>query len=89
MSIMPDTERVLGFEDHGDGQESSKIADHVLVFMLLGIKKKFKQPLAYTFCDYQTKSPDLIRTIKEIIREIRKAGQYVTKGLPTNLQLRN
>jgi hypothetical protein len=80
MSIMPSLQyiekedRVIGFEDHGDGQECSKIADHVLVFILRGIKKKFKQPLAYTFCDSQTKSPDLIRMIKEIIREIRSAG---------------
>jgi hypothetical protein len=70
-------DRVLGFEDHGHGQESSKIADHVLVFMLRGIKKKFKQPLAYTFCDSQTESPDLIRMIKEIIREIKNAGLHV------------
>jgi hypothetical protein len=38
---------VEGFEDLGSHGRTSSIANHALVFMLFGICKKWKQPVAY------------------------------------------
>ncbi|KAF2886912.1 hypothetical protein ILUMI_19258 [Ignelater luminosus] len=65
---------LIGFQDYGDGQVKDCFADHVLVFRLRAIKKKFKQPIASSFTQGQIKTPDLMRVIKEIVRERRKAG---------------
>ena len=42
---------VVGLEDDGS-QRTEKIADHVMVFMLRGIFKRWKQPVAFSFCKY-------------------------------------
>lgn len=49
------TDVIDGFIDSGDNK-SQLLADHALVFMVRGIKKKIKQPVSYTFCQgsYQT-----------------------------------
>jgi hypothetical protein len=45
--------------------KSQNIADHALiVFMVRGIKKKFKQPIAYSFCKGATTQHELIRQLK-------------------------
>lgn len=64
---------IIGFEDFGY-KNTSKIADHALVFMLKSIKAKFKQPICFTFCQSCTKKDDLKYLIKLIIREIHKTG---------------
>ncbi|XP_063832494.1 uncharacterized protein LOC135081658 isoform X2 [Ostrinia nubilalis] len=46
----PSTDNIDGYEDLGDeGGRTAKIADHALVLMLQGIRKKIKQPIAYYF----------------------------------------
>lgn len=52
-----------GFENCGDGRRL-KIADHAMVFMARGLRKKWKQPLAYFFADGGMKSADLSRNIR-------------------------
>lgn len=43
----PRTDKIEGFEDLGEGQNrTSEIANHALVFMLQGLHKKIKQPIA-------------------------------------------
>jgi len=66
-------DKIIGFEDWGH-RRTSLIADHVLVFMVRGILKGWKFPLSYNFCKGQTKSAQLIRCIKEIIKELTQAG---------------
>lgn len=45
-NIKPD--RIEGFEDTGDEQKLA-FANHVYVFMMRGIKRKWNQPLVYYF----------------------------------------
>ncbi|XP_072403398.1 uncharacterized protein [Diabrotica undecimpunctata] len=65
-----------GFVDCGD-ERNNKFADHAQVFMIKGITKKWKQPVAYTFSQGTTTTIDLVRQIKGIIVECEKAGLTV------------
>lgn len=47
------------------------------VFMLRGIHKKWKQPIYFNFCNGSTKHPDIMRTIKMIVRAVREAGLQI------------
>lgn len=47
--------------------KSQSVADHALVFMTRGIRKKFKQPVCYSFCQGATKHNELVRQLKEVI----------------------
>ena len=50
-------QRVDGFEDYGNGRKTDKVADHALVFMVQGLKRKSTMPVALYFvhktCHYQ------------------------------------
>jgi len=51
--------KVIGFEDLGQCDRSPKFADKALVFMVRGIKKKFKQPVKheqYNSCQHYPRS---------------------------------
>lgn len=53
-----------------NGLKTKKIiADHALVFMLRGLHKNYKQPLAYTFCAGTTPKEDLVIQIKAMIKK--------------------
>lgn len=58
--------RIEGLEDFGN-RRTSRIADHALVFMLRGLNKMWKQPLAYYFVQTSTKAHDLKNIIKTVI----------------------
>lgn len=47
------------------------------MFMLKSIFGKWKQPIAYSFCEGTTKTPVLIRTIKEIVRAVHQTGLQI------------
>ncbi|XP_045784266.1 uncharacterized protein LOC123880269 [Maniola jurtina] len=64
---------IRGFVDSGKKAEN-KIADHVLVFMLRGVVKNYKQPLAYTFCKGSTSKAELKNQLKAVISEVQSAG---------------
>lgn len=67
------TDKVEGYVDHGgkDGR-NAELADHALVFLLQGMRKKFKQPLAFYFVKGTVSSQKLAVLIKEIIAEVKK-----------------
>lgn len=67
---------IIGFEDSGKGK-TKEFADHVLVFMVRGIVKKYKQPVAYTFCSSTTKTIVLKNLIKDIVTEVQNCGLKV------------
>lgn len=69
------TDCIFGFEDFGSNRWHLKIADHVLIFMVHGIKKKFKQPICYYFVQGTTQTRFLVQCIKEVL------GQLSTTGL--------
>lgn len=64
---------IIGFEDWGK-KRTNKFADHVLVFMLRGLKSGWKMPISFGFCENQTKTPQLIHCIKEIVKAVTKSG---------------
>ncbi|XP_071573000.1 uncharacterized protein [Temnothorax nylanderi] len=57
---------ITGFEDWGM-RRTNKFADHALVFMLRGLYSGWKMPISFGYCDSQTKTPQLLRCIKQII----------------------
>lgn len=67
---------VTGFVNDGRNTED-KIADHALVFMVRGVHKNYKQPLAYTFCSSTTPAVQLATLIKNLIRHMRNIGLNV------------
>lgn len=42
-------DKILGFQDHGKHGRSSQKANKALVFMLTGLRKKWKQPIGFYF----------------------------------------
>lgn len=54
--------------------QQPKFSNHVLVFMLRGIVKKWKQPYAYYFYNSTTKTSDLVSYLKIVITSVNKTG---------------
>ncbi|KAF0745927.1 Uncharacterized protein FWK35_00024319, partial [Aphis craccivora] len=67
---------IEGFEDYGY-ERTQKFANHALVFMVRGITKKYKQPIAYFFCQGSTNSHRLSKIIKDVICEVYSTGLHV------------
>ncbi|KAI4468052.1 thap domain-containing protein 9 [Holotrichia oblita] len=67
---------VEGFEDFGY-RSTTKIADHIQVFMLRGIRSKWKQPLYYNAVTGATKAADIVRILKLIVAEVEKTGFHI------------
>ncbi|XP_011684313.1 PREDICTED: uncharacterized protein LOC105447804 [Wasmannia auropunctata] len=67
---------ICGLEDWGNNR-TGKIADHALVFMLRGLNSGWKMPISYNFCSKQTNTAQLIRCIKEHVKEIVNTGFHI------------
>lgn len=62
------SDRILGFEDYGSESEcTAKYANKALVFMLVGLCKKWKQPVAFYFNNNGCNSNKLKDCIFEIL----------------------
>ena len=57
---------------------NNKFANHVIVFMVKGLRRKWKQPVAYYFTNSGMAAAELVRWIKEIISKVEEIGLYVT-----------
>ncbi|KAH1028611.1 hypothetical protein HUJ05_001950 [Dendroctonus ponderosae] len=68
---------VDGFVDLGGADRRPKFADHALVFLLKGIRKQWKQPICFTFCEGTTQTADLIDLIKSVVRKVRETGLLI------------
>ncbi|XP_063629718.1 uncharacterized protein LOC134801117 [Cydia splendana] len=84
------TDKIDGFQDLGnEGGRSADIADHALVFMLQGVRKKYKQPLAHYFVKGTVSSERLSVIIKTIIQRVVQQGFSVIGTVcdqgPTNM----
>lgn len=73
MEYNPKKDRASGFVNH-IGESSRKIADHVLVFMIRGVMKNYKQPIFYSFCSGSTPKEILAGHIKTIIKQLHVIG---------------
>lgn len=54
---------IFGFQDFGSHNRIPDFADHVLVFMIRGLRKKCKQPVSYYFCKCTRKTQTLTSLI--------------------------
>ncbi|CAG9783931.1 unnamed protein product [Diatraea saccharalis] len=78
MSITPQVfydssaDKFSGFASNQD----TAFADHALVFMVKGVKKHYKQPVAYYFTSGLKKN-ELKELIKSVIKEVLKTGLIV------------
>lgn len=78
LQYFPHQDKVIGFEDLGNNKTKSVFADKALTFMVRGIRKKFKQPVAFMFTSSSMKTPDLVIAIKEVIKAVQSTGLIVT-----------
>ncbi|CAB3222553.1 unnamed protein product [Arctia plantaginis] len=69
-------DRVCGFVTNGD-EVYSEYADHAQVFMIRGLLKNYKQPVAYTFSQAATKGPELAKQLKAVVTALQGAGLTV------------
>ncbi|CAH2104627.1 unnamed protein product [Euphydryas editha] len=65
---------VEGFQDHSTQGRSGLIASFALVFMIGGIRKKVKQPIAHYFSSGFATADRLAVLIKEVLHQCYKAG---------------
>lgn len=54
--------------------QQTKFENHVLIFMLRRIIKKWKQPYAYYFCTNTTQTSDLVIYLQTVIKSVNKTG---------------
>lgn len=69
-------DEISGFVNNGYVTEK-EYCDHVLVFMIRGIVKKYKQPLAFYYCTGSTKTMELKTQIKTVIKKVQETGLKV------------
>lgn len=67
---------ISGFVDNGNSR-SKEFASHVLVFMVRGILKKYKQAISYSFCAGTTPTCQIKAQIKNLISRLQECGLYV------------
>lgn len=84
------SDKVDGYVDiAAEGGRTQEIADHALVFMLQGIHKKFKQPIAHYFVKGTISTQKLAVIIKNVIQAVRDTGYTVISTVcdqgPTNV----
>ncbi|KAI4465126.1 thap-type zinc finger superfamily [Holotrichia oblita] len=54
--------------------QGKKFADHAMVFMARGIRKKWKQPVAFYLSENAMSSADLARNLRDSIRALQNIG---------------
>lgn len=84
------SDKVEGYTDYGSTEaRGPELADHALVFLIQGLRKKFKQPFAFYFVKGTVSSQKLATLIKEIIKLIKGVGYNVLATVcdqgPTNI----
>lgn len=62
----------------GNNKIKPLLADKALTFMVRGIRKKFKQPVAFMFTNSSMKTTDLTVAIKEVVQAVQSTGLTVT-----------
>ena len=69
-------DRVLGMVDFGD-LRTTKRADSVLVAMLRGIRKKWKQPIFFFFTETKVNPTKLVSIVRNCISSVNKTGMQI------------
>ncbi|CAG5036833.1 unnamed protein product [Parnassius apollo] len=76
-----------GYQDHGNQGRTMEPATHALLFMAIGIRKKWKQPLAFYFSGDCVTADRLSVLIKEVLDASFQAGLNVTATVSDNFEL--
>jgi len=74
LQYIPHQDTVLGFEDLGCKRIKPIFADKAMTFMVRGVRKKFKQPVAFMFTNSTIKTPELVVSIKEVVEAVQSTG---------------
>jgi len=69
---------IEGFEDLGRHGRTSNITNCALVFMLRGLRRRWKQPVAYYLTRGSTKGDMLVDFLMEVLDACHNAGLVVT-----------
>jgi len=67
---------IEGYEDYGT-ERPCNIANHALLFMVRGLHRKWKQPVAYYFIHGSTNAGLLMKFLKEVLGACQNAGLHV------------
>lgn len=68
---------IEGFVDNGQDRENI-FCDHVLVFMIRGVVKKYKQPVWFSYAAGTTKTSSLKNQIKSVVQKLTNTGLIIT-----------
>ncbi|KAG8232050.1 hypothetical protein J437_LFUL014426 [Ladona fulva] len=68
---------IVGFEDYGCNRRSKCLAKYALLFMVCGVLRKWKQPIAFYFSASQTKSEMIVSLMEEVLQQCHEAGLHV------------
>jgi hypothetical protein len=68
---------IEGFEDLESQGRTCNIANHALVFMVRGLRRKWKQPVAYYFSRGSTKAEMIVQFLNEVLDACQNAGLKV------------
>jgi hypothetical protein len=68
---------IEGFEDLGSQGRTCNIANHALLFMVRGLHRKWKQPVAYYLSCGSTKAEMLVQFLKEVLDACQHVGLHV------------
>jgi hypothetical protein len=80
MSIKPhlsydsSQDKILGYVDHGHQGQQGILAKQALVFMVRGLRTKWKQPLCFYFSHGATPATVLVGLIKEVLAALKSMG---------------
>ena len=68
---------IEGYEDLGSQGRTRNIANHALLFMVHGLHRKWKQPVAYYLSRGSTKAEMLQQFLKEVLEACQNVGLHV------------
>lgn len=68
---------IEGFQDLGNGRRKPVFSNHATVFMVRGVYRKFKQPVAFMLCENATDKINLKNMIIDIVRALRNTGLHI------------
>ncbi|XP_023721687.1 uncharacterized protein LOC111872233 [Cryptotermes secundus] len=68
---------IEGFEDCGSWGRTCNIANHALVFMIRGLRREWKQPVAYYFTRGSTKAEVIVQCLEEVLDACQNIGLKV------------
>jgi hypothetical protein len=72
---------IEGFEDLGRQGRTSKIANHALVFMVRGLCRNWKQPVAYYFSHGSTKAEMIVELLGDVLDTCQSAVLWVVASV--------